>query len=140
MSAPVYLLDTNIVSRMMREPAGAAMARVRALLAAETGASVCTSIVVQCELLYGLRKTPSARLRQNYEQVMRPLPVLPLDDSVAEHYARLRTELERAGTPIGASDALIAAHALALEATLVSADAEFARVPGLKTENWLSRP
>ena len=64
--------------------------------------------------------------------------VLPLDDIVGTHYARLRTHLEQAGTPIGANDTLIAAHALALGATLVTADAEFQRVPGLRVENWLN--
>lgn len=62
---------------------------------------------------------------------------MPFDAEVAAHYANLRTVLEEAGTPIGPNDTFIAAHALALGATLVTADAEFTRVPGLKIENWL---
>ena len=62
--------------------------------------------------------------------------VLPLDADVVPAYARLRSLLERAGTPIGPNDMLIAAHALALGCTLVTADAEFDRVPGLRVENW----
>jgi tRNA(fMet)-specific endonuclease VapC len=77
-------------------------------------------------------------MQGQYEIAMRPLLLLPLDESVAPVYATLRSHLEAAGTPIGPNDTLIAAHALALGATLVSADAEFARVPGLKLENWLS--
>ena len=68
---------------------------------------------------------------------MTSMPVLPLDDAVPAHYATIRAHLERQGTPIGPNDTLIAAHALALDATLVSANAEFARVPGLRVENWL---
>jgi tRNA(fMet)-specific endonuclease VapC len=66
------------------------------------------------------------------------LAVLPLDEAVVAHYARLRAQLEAQGQSIGPNDTLIAAHALSLDATLVSADAEFARVPGLKLENWLA--
>jgi tRNA(fMet)-specific endonuclease VapC len=68
---------------------------------------------------------------------MQSVTVMPFDAEVAVHYANLRTVLEQSGTPIGANDTLIAAHALALGATLVTADAAFTRVPGLKVENWL---
>ena len=68
---------------------------------------------------------------------MEQLPLLPLEDGYSSHYAKLRTHLEQAGTPIGANDTLIAAHALSLGATLVTADAKFSRVPGLSVENWL---
>jgi len=61
-----------------------------------------------------------------------------LTSTVVPSYASLRSTLEAAGTPIGANDLLIAAHALALQATLVSADADFLRVPGLQLENWLA--
>ena len=70
---------------------------------------------------------------------MQNLVVLPLDETVGPHYAKLRAQLEQAGTPIGANDTLIAAHALALGATLVTADIEFTRVPGLQVENWLQQ-
>jgi tRNA(fMet)-specific endonuclease VapC len=63
--------------------------------------------------------------------------VLALDHPVTRHYAHIRTQLEAVGTPIGGNDTLIAAHALTLGATLVTADAEFSRVPGLMVENWL---
>ena len=72
----------------------------------------------------------SARLLQRYEEAMSFITVMPLDTAVAEPYATLRGQLERAAPPIGPNDLLIAAHALALGATLVSADAEFQRVPG----------
>ena len=68
---------------------------------------------------------------------MASIPVKPLDNDIVAHYASIRTQLERQRTPIGPNDTLIAAHALALGATLVTADAEFSRVPGLLIENWL---
>nr|WP_315491751.1 type II toxin-antitoxin system VapC family toxin [uncultured Rhodoferax sp.] len=132
-----YLLDTNIISRIMKDGQGQDAQRYRARLLREPDCIVVTSVVVQCELLFGLKRRASTRLQSAYERQMEQLPVLPLEDSVGFHYATLRHQLERAGTPIGANDTLIAAHALALGATLVTADAEFSRVPGLKVENWL---
>lgn len=138
MSAPpTYLLDTNIVSQLMRDARGIAAQRYRALLESSQTCRMVTSVIVQCELLYGLNKKPSPRLQAAYALQMAQLPVLDMDESVTPHYAALRVHLEQLGTPIGGNDALIAAHALALGATLVSADAEFARVPGLQLENWL---
>lgn len=132
----LYLLDTNVLSALMREPAGRVAQTYRAKLTQPTQFKVATSTVVQCELLYGVTKRPSARLQSAYELVMQHLPVLELNEHVPPHYAQLRTVLEQAGTPIGPNDALIAAHALALRCTLVTADAEFDRVPGLRVENW----
>lgn len=134
-TARLLLLDTNIVSHLMREANGVAAQRLQA--ASQAGATPVLSIVVQCELLYGVRKKSSRWLQEAYALQMARLPVLPLDEAVPPHYAALRTHLETQGQPIGPNDALIAAHALALGATLVSGDDEFARVPGLKVENWL---
>jgi tRNA(fMet)-specific endonuclease VapC len=136
--ATLYLLDTNIISDLMRNPSGMAAQRVLASAAQGSNAKVCTSIIVQCELLFGLRKRSSPRWLAQYHRVMFPINVLPLESAAAEHYANLRAQLELAGTPIGPNDTYIAAHALAMDATLVSADAEFLRVPGLRVENWLS--
>ncbi|KAF1047049.1 PIN domain-containing protein [Xylophilus sp.] len=134
----LYLLDTNIVSDLAKHPDGPAAQRAAAALArAGDGATLAISAVVQCELLYGLAKRPAARVQQAVEAQLELLEVLPLDAAVAPHYAALRARLEALGTPIGPNDGLIAAHALSLGATLVSGDAEFARVPGLVLENWL---
>ena len=135
----IYLLDTNIVSQLMRDAHSVAAQRYRARLENPLPCRILTSIVVQCELMYGLTKMPSPRLLAAYNIQMQQLPVLPLDDAVIPHYATLRTHLEQLGTPIGPNDTLIAAHALALGATLVSGDAEFQRVPGLTVENWLNQ-
>ena len=138
MSLPIsYLLDTNIVSELMRDAHGVAARRYRSLLESPQPCRMVTSVIVQCELLYGLAKKPSPRLQARYDLQMAQLPVLDMDESVTPHYATLRARLEQLGTPIGANGTLIAAHALALGATLVSADVEFGRVPGLQLENWM---
>lgn len=134
--AEVFLLDTNIISNLMKDGGGPVAERGRQAIEQGRVKLFCTSIVVQCELLFGLGKRPSPRLQAAYDIEISKLQVLPLDDSVAPHYAALRVHLERQGAPIGPNDALIAAHALALDAILVSADAEFRRVPGLRVENW----
>jgi tRNA(fMet)-specific endonuclease VapC len=132
-----YLLDTNIISHLMKDGASESLNRYRTRLQSEPDCTVVTSVVVQCELMFGLARHPSPRLQRAFALQMEQLPAIALDASVCAHYAKLRALLELAGTPIGANDTLIAAHALALDATLVSADAAFSRVPGLRLENWL---
>ena len=132
-----YLLDTNAVSHIMRNTAGAVAQRYREHLLGTSPPRMVTSAVVQCELAFGLAKKPSPRLQAAYDIQMRQLPVLPLDSDVVGHYASLRATLELAGTPMGANDLLIAAHALAVGATVVTDDTDFLRVPGLAVENWL---
>ena len=133
----LYLLDTNILSDMMRNPSGLAAQQFRATLSRSNNASITTSVIVQCELLFGLRRRTHPRWQTHYSLLMQSVTVMPLETDVTAHYARLRNHLEQADTPIGSNDTLIAAHALALGATLVTADAEFSRVPGLNVENWL---
>ena len=133
-----YLLDTNIISHMMRETAGLASQRFNALARADNTLRLCTSVVVQCELEFGLVRKPNERLQRAYDRIVPLLDVLPLTSEISIHYGTLRAQLESIGKPIGPNDALIAAHALAINATLVSADTEFLRVPGLKVENWLT--
>jgi tRNA(fMet)-specific endonuclease VapC len=133
----ILFLDTNIISDMMRDLQGAAATRAKLASIERGDDTLYTSTVVQCELEYGIARKSSPRLLAAYKAVMDTIEVLPLDPTVSAHYAQLRTHLEQCGTPIGPNDTLIAAHALALGATLVTADSEFTRVPGLKVENWL---
>jgi tRNA(fMet)-specific endonuclease VapC len=129
-----YLLDTNILSDLAKHPQG----RVFQQIATVGEESVCTSIIVVCELRFGAVKSGSSRLAQQLERILEVLPVLPLEPPVDEHYAAIRTYLEQVGTPIGANDLLIAAHALALDVTLITANTrEFERVPALRSDNWL---
>jgi tRNA(fMet)-specific endonuclease VapC len=139
--APLYLLDTNIISDMMRNPRGNANLQLAARIAqSTTPLRVGTSIVVDCEVSIGLQRKASPKLDKAYSDLLQIVEVMSLDALVTPHYAKLRSQLEQAGTPIGPLDTLIAAHALALGATLVSGDSEFARVPGLTVENWLQAP
>lgn len=135
--ARVYLLDTNIVSHMMREPAGPVTRRFATVAAMDLTQSIVTSTVVLCELQFGLQRRPNPRLSAALDRILTAVEVLALNADIASHYAQLRASLEHQGTPIGPNDTLIAAHALAVSATLVTADAEFSRVPGLTIENWL---
>jgi tRNA(fMet)-specific endonuclease VapC len=129
-----YLLDTNILSDLLRHPTGPAARR----LAVVGEGTVCTSVVVACELRYGAAKKGALRLSQRVETLLGSLEVLPLEGDCDRHYAEIRSHLDRLGKPIGPNDLLIAAHALALELTLVTANVdEFARVPRLLVENWL---
>jgi tRNA(fMet)-specific endonuclease VapC len=138
MSEPrIYLLDTNIISHMMREPAGRGTQKFAEVAAMDLTQGVVTSTVVLCELKFGLQRRPNRRLSAALDRILTGVEVFPLDIDVVPHYAQLRAMLEHNGTPIGPNDTLIAAHALALDATLVSSDTEFSRVPGLKVENWL---
>lgn len=135
--ADLYLLDTNAISHIMRNAEGAVASRYRQRLLATEPCQMVTSIVVQCELAFGLAKKSSPRLQAAYDIQMRQMPVLPLDGDVARHYAQLRSSLEFAGTPMDANDLLIAAHALTVDAVVVTSDSAFLRVPGLRVENWL---
>ena len=130
-----YLLDTNILSDLIRNPRGLANKR----LAVVGEATVCTSIVVACELRFGAKKKGSSRLEERVDEVLASLEVLPLDKDSDRHYAEIRTYLSRIGRPIGSNDLLIAAHTLALDLILVTDNIdEFARVPMLSIENWLA--
>jgi tRNA(fMet)-specific endonuclease VapC len=133
----ILFLDTNIISDMMRDLQGAAATRAKLASIERGDDTLYTSTVVQCELEYGIARKSSPRLLAAYKAVMDTIEVLPLDPTVSAHYAQLRTHLEQCGTPIGPNDTFIAAHALALGATLVTADSEFTLVPGLRVENWL---
>ena len=129
-----FLLDTNIVSDLVRNPRGKISARI-----AEVGeANVCTSIIVAAELRFGAAKRKSPRLTAQLEAVLSALDVLALETPVDTVYGVIRASLERTGQPIGANDLLIAAHALALGYTVVTDNArEFLRIDDLDVENWL---
>lgn len=133
MPALRYMLDTNIVSELIRRPAGDIARRAAAL---EPG-SMAISIIVAAELRYGAERRRSARLSSQVEAVLSAIDTLPLSAPTDEHYGSIRSELERAGRPIGHNDLLIAAHARALDATLVTRNVrEFSRVPDLEIDDW----
>jgi tRNA(fMet)-specific endonuclease VapC len=129
-----YLLDTNIVSAVIRDPQGDVTERIREV--GET--NVATSIIVAAELRYGAAKKGSARLTAQVEAVLGALEVLPFEDPADRVYGVLRAGLEQKGQPIGGNDLLIAAQALSLGFTLVTAnEREFSTIEDLPCENWL---
>lgn len=131
-----YLLDTNIVSDLVRNPQGQAAEQIGRVGEAQ----VCTSIIVAAELRCGTAKKGSPRLARQLEAVLGALDVLPFAAPADRVYGEVRARLEQKGRPIGGNDLLIAAQAIALGYTIVTDnEAEFARVDGLLCENWLRR-
>ena len=129
-----FLLDTNILSDLVRHPRGRIADRIKRVGERQ----VCTSIVVAAELRCGAAKKGSLRLTSQLEAVLRALEVLSLESPTDAVYGKLRARLERAGQLIGGNDLLIAAHALAMDHTMVTDnEGEFSRVKDLRIENWL---
>lgn len=131
---PRYLLDTNILSDLVRNPQGLVAQKI----AAVGERSVCTSIIVASELRYGAEKLGSQRLTTQLNAILSAIEILPLEEPSDQRYGELRASLERQGVTIGPNDMLIAAHALMLDCVVATANQrEFSRVPSLKVENWL---
>ena len=129
-----FLLDTNVVSNLVRDPHG----RVTEHVARVGEEHVGTSIIVAAELRYGAAKKGSSQLSVQLEKILGVLEVMPFEVPADTVYGELRARLERAGRIIGANDLLIAAQALALECIVVTDnEQEFSRVDGLQIENWL---
>lgn len=129
-----FLLDTNILSDLVRNPQGRVAARI-----AEVGdAAICTSIIVAAELRFGAAKKGSERLTIQLERILSAIDVQPFDAPADAAYAWLRVQLEAAGSHIGGNDMLIAAQALATDCTVVTDnEREFVRISGLQIQNWL---
>jgi tRNA(fMet)-specific endonuclease VapC len=137
MGTPVWMLDTNILSELIRDPHGALAKRA----VAEPDGSVCTSIIVACELRCGALREGSALLAERAELLLSRLSVLPFDGAADRHYAEIRTALERSGTLIGSHDLFIAAHARSRAVTLVTRTLrEYRCVPDLKVTDWMGDP
>jgi tRNA(fMet)-specific endonuclease VapC len=129
-----YLLDTNILSAVLRTPDGELARRARGM----NDALIFTSIIVAAEMRFGAARKASAALTRRIVDLLDSMLVEPIKAPAEEAYATIRAHLERAGTPIGNNDIWIAAHALATDSILVTDNIkEFSRVPGLKIENWL---
>lgn len=130
-----HLLDTNVISHIVRHPRSPAARRLHG----SRPGTVLTSIVVAAEARFGVLKRSASALSIRLEELLDQIEVIPFEAPADQRYAELRVALERIGQPIGSNDMLIAAHALALDCILVTAnEREFRRVPGLKVENWLA--
>lgn len=129
----MYLLDANAISDISRRPHGPVAERVRVTPPEQ----LCTSIIVAAEIRFGLERGVPASLAHQVEQILGGVRIVPFEQPADQVYAELRADLYRRGLLIGANDLFIAAHALALDCTLVTDNMrEFERVPGLRIENW----
>lgn len=129
------MLDTNIVSTLVNQSDGGP---VQDRLTAFGVDRICISIITAAEIRFGLANRSSPRLRRNVSILLDAIPIVPFEEPADQHYAEIRAHLGGAGQIIGPNDLLIAAHALALDLTLVTDNIrEFSRVPGLRVENWL---
>jgi len=127
-----YLLDTNAVSHLLR-----GNTEIRKRLISVPMETICISAVTEGELRYGLARRPEAtRLHAAVHELLLRLEVLPWDGPVATRYGNLRAELERIGRTLSPLDLMIAAHASAENAVLVSNDRAFSQMPGLRVEDW----
>lgn len=129
----MILLDTHICIYLINARPAKVLAHFHRYRLGEIG--VCS--IVAAELAYGVAKSQSERNRIALEMFLSPLAILPFDEEAIWAYGELRASLERQGLPIGALDTMIAAHALSLDAVLVTNnEREFKRVAGLRLENW----
>jgi tRNA(fMet)-specific endonuclease VapC len=130
----VLMLDTNAVSALVKGQAGGLSKTLERR-------SFCISVITEAELRFGLARRPvNADLRSIIENLLLATDIRPWNSACAERYGQLRAELEALGKPLGPMDLLIAAHALAEDCTLVSADRAFAYVPGLRVLDWTAAP
>ena len=132
-----YLLDTDTCRYLMQADNDELMQH----LANVSANQAAMSVVTQGELHFGIARKPGAtRLKTRLEVLNRAVPTVDMPREAALHYAAIRAKLERIGTPLGANDIWIAAHALAADLTLVTNHTgEFSRVPKIRLENWMGK-
>ncbi|MEM9733175.1 MAG: PIN domain-containing protein [Pseudomonadota bacterium] len=129
----MYLLDTNIVREIVRNPAGKAAQKFY-----DEAEISFLSVIVRCEIENGIAKDNTFRGFDELQLLLQTVETLPLETTAAVPYGKVRSELEAVGKKIGPNDLFIAAHCLALDAVLVTDnEREFSRVAGLKVENWM---
>ena len=134
MTVQRYMLDTKMASSIIRGSSSALTAR----LIENATAQLCVSSITQGELLYGLMRKPDAtKLQTAVREFLMRIDVLPWDSAAATRYGIPHAAPEFSGAPLGNLDTLIAAHALAADAILVTHDQAFARVPAFVVENWV---
>ena len=127
-----YLLDTNIVSHLIKGHPVVSQHIVNMPMA-----SLGISVITEAELYYGLAKRPEAkRFQLVVEEFLKRVDVLPWDSAIVKSYGFIRAEMERQGKNLAPLDMLIAAHALSVDAVLVTNDKAFYQVGGLTIEDW----
>ena len=126
------MLDTDISSYIIKRRPGSLIERFE-----RHAQEICVSAITAAELRFGAEKAGRAKLAQEVEEYLKRLTILDWPDAATPHYARIRSVLERAGTPIGNMALMIAAQAIAERATVVTNNVKhFSAVPGLKLEQW----
>jgi tRNA(fMet)-specific endonuclease VapC len=128
-----YLLDTNIVSDVMRNPDGP----VEQALREHADADIGISLIVKGEILFGLVRNANAKGKKRFGALLKAIEVWPMHEGLADIYGQVRATMQMSGKRMGPNDMWIAAHSLSLDAVLVTDDRRFNSVPGLKVENWL---
>ena len=127
-----YMLDTDTVSFVVRKNPSV----IKNLVKHEDD-EICISAITYAELCFGLEKKGSEKLFNEVSIIMGKLSMVNFDDAQAERYGKIRSELEKSGTPLGDMDMLIAAAALAAGAILVSHNVKhFSKIKGIKVEDW----
>lgn len=131
----MYMLDTNICIYLIKKRPLNFLEKFKSI----RKNNLCISVITYAELKYGVERSSSKKMNQRIvTDFVSHLDVLPWNMDAADHYGKLRSSLEKKGTPIGNMDLLIASHALSGKCILVSNNLrEFKRVPGLKYENWI---
>ena len=129
-----YILDTNICIYIIKKKPVKVFNKFKEL----TPGTVCISSITLAEMQQGIGKSSQPAKNQDaLDQFLLPLDILEFNALAAVEYGKIRSTLEKAGTPIGSFDMLIAAHAKSMRAVLVTNNTkEFDRVPDLKIENW----
>jgi len=128
-----YLLDTNAFSHAIKGTLSSFSDRFAVVYLDD----VAISVITEAELLFGLARRPLAHeLARAVHELLRRITILPWTSNAAKHYADLRFALEAKGQPMGAMNMMIAAHALAEDAVLVTNDAAFRRIELIKLEDW----
>jgi tRNA(fMet)-specific endonuclease VapC len=132
---PLFFLDADVFSAIARQTSASAERRFAEL----PSGSVALSVITCAEIAFGMEKRRvGTALATRIARLQQILPLVALHAGVVSHYARTRTHLERQGTPIGTNDLWLSSHALSEDLTVVTGNTrEFARVPGLRVENWL---
>lgn len=132
----IYLLDTNAITDLVREDPVA----TSRLMSLKGGDSLATCVIVSGEILFGLRRLPVGKRRNNLERkarsILTGLVCLAVPEAAAEHYATIKHDAQLEGKPLDTNDLWIAATAMALDATLVTRDRDFTSARNLRTENW----
>ncbi len=127
-----FMLDTDSISLALR-----GQGQVGARIVQHLPSELCVSAITMAELRYGADRRSSRKIHRAVDSFIKGIEVMPFDDQCATQFGRLASELADAGTPIGDFDVLIAAHAIAVDAILVTSNTKhFARVRSLRSENW----